>query len=192
MSRRRSTQPTTTEQILQRFTIISGCSGGGKSTLLGELQRRGYSVIDEPGRRIVASEMACGGNALPWSDPKAFLEKAVEMSLADLERATALPGHVFFDRGLFDAASALEALTDEPWLARLDPRSRFDKLVFVTPPWPEIYETDAERQHGLDQAIGEYHRLRVDYPAHGFEVAELPKTATSARADFVLSRLGLL
>ena len=41
-----------------RFVIISGCSGGGKSTLLAELARRGYRVVEEPGRRIVAEELA--------------------------------------------------------------------------------------------------------------------------------------
>jgi hypothetical protein len=35
------------------FVVISGCSGGGKSTLLDELGRRRYAVVAEPGRRIV-------------------------------------------------------------------------------------------------------------------------------------------
>jgi predicted ATPase len=38
---------------LDRFVVISGCSGGGKSTLLAELARRGYRTVEEPGRRIV-------------------------------------------------------------------------------------------------------------------------------------------
>nr|WP_280990690.1 AAA family ATPase [Bradyrhizobium sp. ISRA437] len=29
-----------------RFILISGCSGGGKSTLLAELHARGYPVVD--------------------------------------------------------------------------------------------------------------------------------------------------
>jgi tRNA(Arg) A34 adenosine deaminase TadA len=32
------------------FHIITGCSGGGKSTLLSELEKRGYRVFPEPGR----------------------------------------------------------------------------------------------------------------------------------------------
>jgi predicted ATPase len=39
---------------MNRFVVISGCSGGGKSTLLAELGRRGHTVI---GRRIVIEEM---------------------------------------------------------------------------------------------------------------------------------------
>jgi predicted ATPase len=34
---------------LDRFVVISGCSGGGISTLFAELGRRGYAVVDEPG-----------------------------------------------------------------------------------------------------------------------------------------------
>jgi predicted ATPase len=36
-----------------RFIVLSGCSGGGKSTLLAALQRRGFAVFEEPGRQIV-------------------------------------------------------------------------------------------------------------------------------------------
>jgi predicted ATPase len=32
------------------FVVISGCSGGDKSTLLIELGRRGYATVEEPGR----------------------------------------------------------------------------------------------------------------------------------------------
>jgi predicted ATPase len=176
---------------LDRFIIISGCSGGGKSTLLEELARRGFSVIEEPGRRIVAAELAGDGAALPWVDAEAFLKRAIDVALEDLTRASTLPGPVFFDRGLLDAASGLSELTGEPALRRLSAQWRFNPLVFLTPPWPEIYRQDAERQHGLDAAIAEYERLVHDYPALGYEAVELPKIPVAERADFVLERLGL-
>jgi len=34
--------------VSDRFVVLSGCSGGGKSTLLAELARRGHSVVEEP------------------------------------------------------------------------------------------------------------------------------------------------
>ena len=43
---------------MNRFVVISGCSSGGKSTLVVELGRRGYAVVEEPGRRIVKEELA--------------------------------------------------------------------------------------------------------------------------------------
>lgn len=175
---------------MDRFVIISGCSGGGKSTLLAALARRGFCVIEEPGRRIVAAEPAGDGTALPWIDMEAFLRKAIALALADLKAATALPGRVFFDRGLLDAASGLAALTGEPVLKTYAAAWHFNPLVFLTPPWPEIYRQDAERQHGLDAAIPEYERLRRDYPALGYEVIDLPKVSVEERAAFVLAALG--
>ena len=84
----------------EKFVVISGCSGGGKSTLLAELARRGHAVVEEPGRRIVIEELKTGGSALPWLDMKAFVQRAVAVSLADLAAAGANSGWVFFDRGL--------------------------------------------------------------------------------------------
>jgi len=50
---------------MENFVTISGCSGGGKSTLLAELRRRGFVTIDEPGRRVVAeNSIAVGGVAV--------------------------------------------------------------------------------------------------------------------------------
>jgi predicted ATPase len=98
---------------MENFVTISGCSGGGKSTLLAELRRRGFATIDEPGRRIVAEELQRGGRALPWMDAVAFARRAIELSLADRAVTEASARWVFFDRGLIDAAAALEHLTGE-------------------------------------------------------------------------------
>ena len=65
----------------QNFYVIRGCSGGGKSTLLSELEHRGYKVVPEPGRQIVKAQEAIGGKALPWADLNAFLELALSRYL---------------------------------------------------------------------------------------------------------------
>lgn len=177
--------------VLQnRFVLISGCSGGGKSTLLAELSARGYPVVEEPGRRIVAEELSSGGNALPWIDTAAFLRRAIDVALKDMAMAEALSGWVFFDRGLVDAASALEALTGEPVLRPICSDHRYHARVFMTPPWPEIYVTDAERRHDFEAAMSEYQRLMETLPTLGYDVISLPKISPSERADFVLATLG--
>jgi predicted ATPase len=72
-----------TRVLSDRFVVLSGCSGGGKSTLLTEFARRGHAVVEEPGRRIVREETARGGGALPWVDAEAFLRRAISMALED-------------------------------------------------------------------------------------------------------------
>ena len=174
---------------MDRFVVISGCSSAGKSTLLAELGKRGYAVVEEPGRRIVKEELATGGSALPWVDGIAFAHRAITIALADRAAAGLLDGWVFFDRGLIDAASALEHMTGKPVLTALGQANRYHRRVFLTPPWPEIYETDSERRHGLDVALVEYSRLLETYPSLGYEVFILPKARVSERADFILNTL---
>lgn len=175
--------------MTDRFVVLSGCSGGGKSTLLAELAGRGYAVVDEPGRRIVREELDRGGQALPWADAEAFLRRAVVKALEDRRQAEAQAGWVFFDRGLIDAISGLEDMTGEPALAEFGQAHRYNRTVFLTPPWPEIYETDAERKHGFEQAVTEYGRLVRDYARLGYQTVEVPKRPVGERADFVLARL---
>jgi predicted ATPase len=174
---------------VDRFVVISGCSGGGKSTLLRELARRGYGTVEEPGRRIVREELAGDGVALPWVDGTAFARRAIEMARADREAARALSGWIFFDRGLIDAAAALQQATGEPVLDRLGHLYRYHRRVFFTPPWPDLYVTDAERRHDLDAAVAEYDRLSRVYPALGYDVIVLPKVGVAERADCVVHEL---
>jgi predicted ATPase len=176
---------------LNPFVVISGCSGGGKSTLLAELKRRGHAVVEEPGRRIVREELAGDGAALPWVDAAAFARRAIAMALADQEAAARLEGWVFFDRGRVDAAAALEHATGEAVLDRLGRAHRYHSLVFLAPPWPEIYVSDPERPHGFEAALAEYERLLEAYAALDYAVCILPRAEVAARADFVLESLTL-
>jgi predicted ATPase len=145
--------------------------------------------VEEPGRRIVKEELLGDGGALPWVDAIAFIRRAMALALADLAEARGLAGWVFFDRGLIDAAAALQHMTGEPMLETVC-QHRFCNTVFLAPPWPEIYVTDAERRHDFAFAVAEYERLLDVYPSLGYEVAILPKVGVSERADFVLSKLG--
>ncbi|MCA2377844.1 AAA family ATPase [Agrobacterium sp. 22-211-1] len=174
---------------MDRFIILSGCSGGGKSTLLGELARRGFATVEEPGRRIVIEETRNNGTALPWIDMEAFARRAIAMALEDRQKASP-EGPIFFDRGLIDAASALRHINGDAFIETLRDAHRYNRLVFFTPPWPEIYRGDSERKHDFDAAVEEYERLLRDYDALGYDTVVLPKSGIEERADFILTRIG--
>jgi len=174
---------------VNRFVIISGCSGGGKSTLLAELARRGHSVVEEPGRRIIDEQAAMDGSALPWIDLCAFARRAVAMALHDRAAAARMPGPVFFDRGLIDAAVALEHAGGLPAVDVLCRVHRYHPLVFLTPPWPEIFVQDDGRRHGMADARAEYRRLVAACRLLGYRPFILPRLPVAARADILLHRL---
>jgi predicted ATPase len=177
---------------MRNFVVLSGCSGGGKSTLLAELARRGHAIVAEPGLRIVREEQAGDGKALPWVDLKAFAQRAVAMALADRAAMAAEAGWVFFDRGLIDAAAALERATGEPALAALGGAHPYHPCVFLTPPWPEIYATGAERRHDFAAAVAEYDDLRRAYAGLGYGIDILERVSVGQRADHVLATLAAI
>ncbi|WP_340168551.1 AAA family ATPase [Parasphingorhabdus sp.] len=174
---------------MQTQVVISGCSGGGKSSLLGELQRRSYVTVIEPGRRIIAEQTRRGGNALPWSDMAAFLREALHVAEMDLKTIAWNAGPIFFDRGLIDAAAALQRLFGVPLTQSLGESLPYGRQEFLAPPWPEIYCADEDRRHGFFEAVAEYHHLDTTYRALGYEVRLLPKSSVADRADFVIDVL---
>lgn len=68
------------------------------------------------------------------------------------------------------------------------PTNANHQSVFLTPPWPEIYVNDVERQHGLAEAVAEYDRLIIAYRELGYETVVLPKVGVTDRAGSILSQ----
>ena len=172
-----------------KLVVISGCSAGGKSTLLAELQRRGYPVAEEPGRQIVRDEHFVPSGALPHEDPIRFGWKCLERCIYFFNTARPEPV-TFFDRSIVDAVANLRVrgVPDlEPYLEKY----RYAETVFLAPPWPELFETDGERKHGFDAALEEYELLEAAYQEAGYTLVYLPKTGIASRADFLQRALGL-
>jgi len=175
---------------VRRFFLLTGCSGGGKSTLLDALTQAGIATVPEPGRRIVAGSLAGDGTGLPWQDPQGFARKALALAAQDWEQAQALPGPVVFDRGLIDAACACEHATGRlpPEAATLS--TRYNPQVFLAPPWPALFSGDDARRHSFDAALEEFARLETFLPRFGYRTIRLPLAPVAGRLAFVQARLG--
>lgn len=174
--------------------VISGCSGGGKSSLLSALAQRGYATIKEPGRRIVRQEIKEGGDALPWIDPVTFARRALAIARKDWEqvRSTHSPlTSVFFDRSAIDAVSFLKSLEPDTDMQAELGSICYEKMVFMAPPWSDIFRQDTERKHDFAKAREEFGRLMQHYPALGYQVMLLEKTTIEQRLEFVIQQIKL-
>ena len=120
---------------------------------------------------------------------EAFARRAIEMSESDLQGAEGKPGFVFFDRGIVDAAVALQNASGVPYRDTVGDKMHYAKTVFLAPPWPEIFAQDVDRRHDLSDAIGEFERLDVALHDLGYRTCLLPKVSVSERAEFVLGRI---
>lgn len=173
--------------------VITGGPGVGKTTLLRELERRGFAVAEEVARQIIREQAETGGDALPWDDTKRYTELMLKRSIESFIQLSASSNPTFCDRGIPDTlcyARIIQLADLRPIQAACE-RFRYNSRVFLLPPWPEIYTTDSERKQTLDEAIETYRAMTSTYHDCGYEIVEVPRLAVEDRADFVLGTLGL-
>ena len=185
-------RPAQVAAVCDRLVVLSGCSGGGKSTLLAELGRRGLAVYEEPGRQVVKEQLFIGGDALPWADLDGFIALTVSRAIYNLVSAARAGRPAVFDRGIIDQIAGFEQRSRPvpPALAAAAERFPCHRRVFLVPPWKEIFANDDERRHGFAVAEAAYDGLLQAYERRGYEIVLLPKIDVAARADFMLGTLG--
>ena len=172
----------------QQFFVITGASGGGKSTLIEALAELGYSTVPEAALAIMREQIACNGKILPATDREAFIRAVLVRSIKDYETAQSLETPVFFDRGIPE------------WLRFLDPDEAhrqvaaqccYASTVFLAEPWPEIYVRDHYRQHSFPQAARSYEPTVSAYIQADYETCILPKASVQERVAFILNQVGV-
>lgn len=177
-----------------RFFVVTGGPGSGKSTLLSALEASGRLCLPEAGRAIIQAQVAIGGSALPWADPVAFAELMLSWEIRSYHEADAAGRIAFFDRGVPDVAGYLR-LTGLPVPAHVEKAVaiyRYNRKVFIAPPWPDIFTQDRERKQDFTEAVRTYEALAATYSAAGYELIELPRVPVEDRAAFVLQTVAAL
>ncbi|GAB2674073.1 AAA family ATPase [Saccharopolyspora gloriosae] len=168
-----------------RRIVVTGGPGSGKSTLLDRLGAAGYARSEEAGRGVIRDQLAVGGAALPWADRALFAELMLCWELRNYRSAAG--GTVLFDRGLPDIAGYLrvEGLAVPAHVHAAARDLRYERRVFLAPPWPEIYRTDEERAQSPEVARRTCEVMAETYAEYGYDLVELPKAPVDDRARFV-------
>jgi predicted ATPase len=174
----------------ERFFVLTGGPGSGKSTLIDALEHTGYARSVEAGRGIIQDQAEIGGDALPWRHKSAFAELMLNWEMRSYRMAQQQIGQVFFDRGVPDVIGylRLEGLPVPSHMMRAAETFRYNPRVFIAPPWPEIFRQDTERKQSLEEAARTYDAMVDVYTAFGYELIELPRCPLDERVGFVLEQ----
>lgn len=171
------------------FFVFTGGGGTGKTALLAHLQAAGELTVAENIRAVIREQVETGGPAVPWIDPKACCDLTTARDIADFDRLADETRRVFFDRGLMDMHGA-NGVSPSSELAAAIRTRRYNRQVFVFPPWREIYATDAERREDWSKMEAVFERILRTLPQLGYAPIVVPIGSVEARAAFVLARAG--
>ena len=175
--------------MIQKY-IISGAPGTGKTTIINALKKKDYYCAEEISRELITEQISIGGNILPWKDQIAFenkiAQKRYKQYLDSPENCIC-----FFDRSSVDCIAYLNnnKLESTSQINQIIKNCIFNKTVFYTPIWEEIYKNDSERQESFDQSIKIDKHLKDSYIKFGYTIIEIPKTTLDKRVNFILSQI---
>ncbi|NQX40345.1 Predicted ATPase [Pedobacter steynii] len=176
----------------KNFFVITGGPGMGKTSLIEEMTKRGYTCVPETGRQIIIHQMNIKGIALPWKSPRLFGELMFRQAHEDFLTCGEQEQPVFFDRGIPDVIGYMELCRLQPGreMKGIAKNLRYHPFVFITPPWEEIYRNDTERKQTFAEAVETYEMMRHVYTKLGYDILEIPKISITERADFLVKTIG--
>ncbi len=170
------------------FFVLTGGPGSGKTAVLNELSGLGFLAVPEVARTIIQKQQMMGGDATHTGNRSAFCDLMLDQSIADYCKMQEEEKRVFFDRGIPDLYGYAAAFCEEinTNIINAVTQFRYNKTVFIFPPWQEIYETDRERQQDFQEAIYTYASIKEAYLTCGYTLIEMPKISITERANFIL------
>jgi predicted ATPase len=174
-----------------RFFVITGGPGSGKTTLIEALASQGLARSIETGRAIIKEHVAIGGDAVPWADRGAFAELMFNREIRSYHWAREIKGPVIFDRGIPDVIGylTLEKLPVPEYMDSAARQFRYHGNVFIAPTWPEIFGQDTERKQTFEEARTTYDVMMETYAAYGYSLVPLPLGSVEERVRFVVDNL---
>jgi predicted ATPase len=171
--------------------VISGGPCSGKTALIHYLDKEGYPVKHEISRDVILEARKQGIEQLFLENPILFSQKLLEGRLKQFQEAESCKKPMlFYDRGMPDVTAYMD-FVDSHYPEKFSKtcfENRYD-VIFILPPWKEIYHTDDERYESWEQAEKIYHYLKDSYKNYGYDIHEVPVGTLKDRVQHILNTL---
>lgn len=167
--------------------IVTGAPGAGKTTIIRQLERDGFSVVEEAATDVIAAAHA-DGKAEIWRDPS-FIDSIARLQKNRQLQASSQSDHVqFHDRPVVCTAALAAYLGHSipPVLAgeldRIQSEAIFQKRVFFIRNLGFITPTEA-RRISFEDALRFEKTHEQAYREFGFELVFIEPATVSERVS---------
>lgn len=173
---------------MKRILLI-GSPGSGKTTILSELRKRGYTCLKEISREITLEAQKRGIKQLFLTNPDEFNQKILSGRITQFNTCSDLDDNfIFIDRGLPDIIAYNEYINIESSQETITASEKFIyDFVFMFPAWKKIFKNDNERYESFDEALKIQDNLKKTYLKFGYEICEVPIGEVNDRANYILN-----
>ncbi|MBT3397731.1 ATP-binding protein [archaeon] len=173
-----------------RKMVLTGGACSGKTTLVNELKRRGYNVLEEVARQVL-EELGTPSNLDEWA---ALESEIYQRQVSNEERVDRQSGLVFLDRGIGDIDAYMRHHFDQPSIDVTKAKIHRYDSIFLLERLP--FEDDGLRVEVGDDEASEIHQKIIDsYHSMGYTTIQIPSfdapkdVAIKQRADLILEYL---
>jgi len=169
----------------KKLYVLTGGSGTGKSTVLSLLKERGYPILEEAARKIIAEESA-KPDGMSRYDPQfpLFLAKK------QIEAEDKLPLKIcFLDRSIIDNVAYMERSGKKvpSKLEKMIAKAPYEREVFfLEMPPKNIYGTKGETFEPYEQSLIIHELVEKAYKDRGYKIIKVPFKSYQQQADFIV------
>src|SRR5262245_54106649 len=155
--------------------VLTGGPGAGKTTTLKALAARGFQCVPDSARALIQQRKAAGLSPRPA--PAQFGAAMLQADMAQYQRTPVHDAPVFFERGVWDALGFfyLHGALSLAQVVRYIQAWPYNAVVFLLPPWPEIYIQDSERDQSFADAVAVYESVQEWYRRWGYQLVEVSR-----------------
>ena len=175
--------------------VLTGAPCSGKTSVINELKKRGYNVLDEVARDYLEKrkELGLKDMYLCSIDEKEDAEKRMyEIQLekeSELEeKCTGKNDKIFLDRSLIDGVAyhlhfsgRLPEYIHEKLSGRYEGVFLFDRLPIVN---------DCIRKEGINESQEIHNMLKKTYSFYNYRTIKVPVKSIEERTDYILDYIG--
>ncbi|WP_149275518.1 AAA family ATPase [Pareuzebyella sediminis] len=180
--------------------VITGGPSTGKTSVIQNLEAKGFTCVHELIRSMTASEkngtnpgVFTSNPIVSVDDPVKFNKQLLKGRIEQYKSSEMEESNViFFDRGIPDVHAYMNCFGQSYDKAFEAPAYQYRyQQILIMPPWQDIHVVDEERFESFEESQNIYAHLKDTYENFGYSPTIVPKGSIEERTAFIIDILRL-